>query len=324
MTLAPETLTDEQIERLSEFRQGDVLPALDTHMWLADGNSPTTPQSRAAAEAGRLSAMHEETPRGHAILTQTCDLVPRGHRYRPFAVLAPVVRLKGHTAAQGSRGRLIRYAHVPAYSDGFCFADLDRIVTVETGVLLSHERRIGLSTDQQRNRFAQAVARKFNRFAFPDDVPASLDKWRKRVMDKHDKADSSEGRLFAEAADVRILADRDWNADELRISVILLFEPGFLPPDIDPDAEQQVGEVDGVSGLSAAVIARQLCDGVDDPNRGALLCERLQNIWSSLCTRVGVVDEIDFKLESLEGMTAGEYRDSFSLDLEFLSHEASE
>lgn len=317
-------LTDEQIERLSEFRQGDVLPALGRHGWLADGNSPTTQQSRDQAEPGHLSVVHEDMPHGHAVLTQTCDLLPRRDRDRPFVALAPLVKLEGHTAALGSRGRLIRYAHVPAYSDGFCFADLDRIATVETGVLLAHERQTGLANDEQRNKFAQAVARKFNRFAFPDDVSASLDKWRKRVMDKHDRADSPEGELFAEAADVRILADPDWDSDRILVSVVVLFEPGFLPPEIDLDAEQQVGDVDDVSGFSAADIAQQLSVGVGDPQSGALLCARLQNIWAELCTCVGVVDEIEFRLESLDGMTAGEYRESFSLDLEFLSQEASE
>ncbi|MCY3643989.1 MAG: hypothetical protein OXG41_10440 [Acidimicrobiaceae bacterium] len=213
---------------------------------------------------------------------------------------------------------MIRYAHVPAFGDGSYFADLDRITTIETGALLLQERIAGLFDDEERNAFARAVARKFGRFAFPDDLSKSLTKWRDHVVAKHDKEHSPEGTLYRKAEDVRISALPAWDADTIAVVVTVLFPPGFLPP-TDPEADPEVGDVNEVSGLSAAVIAQQLCDGVTDTGRGMLLCERLQSLWSGQCDCTGTIDAIDFELVGTDEMTVDAYLGSFSFDLEFLS-----
>ena len=318
MSSTPEWLTDEQREQLSECRQGDVVLSLRGQVWLAHGDLPTTEHARANAREGQLSGMYEAAPHGHAILTQTCDLVPRPGRDRPFVALAPLVQLDDDDASQGRRGRMTRYAHVPAFDDGSYFADLDRITTVETGALLLQERTAGLSDDEQRKAFARAVARKFGRFAFPDDLYESLSKWRKHVVAKYDREHSPEGTLYRKAEDVRISATPAWDADTISVVVTVLFQPGFLPP-IDPEAVQEVGDVAEVSGLSAAEIAQQMCDGIADPGRSVLLCERLQRLWSEQCDCVGMVGAIDFELVGADEMTVDSYLRSFSFDLEFLS-----
>ena len=311
-------LTDEQRQQLSECRQGDVVLSLRHQVWLAHGDLPTTEHASRYAQEGRLSGMYEAAPHGHAILTQTCDLVPRPGRDRPFVALAPLVQLHDDEAIQGRRGRMTRYAQVPSFADGSYFADLDRITTIETGVLLLQDRTAGLSDDEQRNAFARAVARKFGRFAFPDDLSRSLSKWRDHVVAKHDKERSPEGTLYREAVDVRISAAPAWDADVVSVVVTVLFPAGFLPP-IDPEADPGVGDVGDMSGLPAAEIAQQLCDGVADTGRGVLLCERLQRLWSEQCDCVGTIDAIDFELVGTDEMTVDAYLSSFSFDLEFLS-----
>lgn len=166
-------LTDEQRQKLKAYGQGDVV-SLSLQVWLAHGDLPTTEYASLNASRGRLSRMYEAAPEGHAILTQTCDLVQRPGRDRPFAALAPLVKLPVNEAEQGRRGRLVRYAHLPAFRDGSYFVDLDRITTIETGALLLQERTPGLSDDEERSVFARAVARKFGRFAFPDELSVSL------------------------------------------------------------------------------------------------------------------------------------------------------
>ena len=317
MSSAVEWLTDERREQLSECRQGDVL-SLRHQVWLAHGGLPSTEYARKHAPAGTLSGMYEDAPHGHAILTQTCDLVPRPGRDRPFVALAPLVQLHGNELNQGRRGRMTRFAHVPAFGDGSYFADLDRITTIETGVLLLQDRTPGLSDDEQRNAFARAVARMFERFAFPDDLSRSLSKWRDHVVSKHDKERSPEGTLFREAVDVRVSATPAWDADPVSVVVTVLFPAGFLPP-VGTEADPAIGDVAALSGLSAAEIAQQLCAGVADATHGVLLCERLQRLWSEQCDCVGVVDEIDFELVGTDDMTVDSYLRSFSFDLEFLS-----
>lgn len=318
MSSEPPWLTDEQLQQLSECRQGDVVVTLSHQVWLAHGDLPTTQYAVDHAAKAKLSGMYEAAPDGHAILTQTCDLVPRPGRDRPFVAIAPLVRLDEKEAALAARGRMTRYASLPGYEDGGFFADLDRITTIETGVLLLQERKPGLSTDPQRNDFARAVARKFGRFAFPDDLPASLSKWRDHVVSKYPREQSPEGALYRQAADVRVTADPSWDAESVSVLVTVLFPPGFLPP-VDPGTDPEVSDIDEVSNLSAPVIAQQLCDGVGDPVRAVLLCERLQTLWSEKCECVGVVETVEFELAGTDDMTVDSYLDSFSFDLEFLT-----
>ena len=317
MSSAVEWLTDEQREHLSECRQGDVVLSLRRQVWLAHGDLPSTEYARKHARAGTLSGMNEDAPHGHAILTQTCDLVPRLGRDRPFVALAPLVQLHGNELNQGRRGRMTQFAYVPAFGDGSYFADLDRITTIETGVLLLQDRTPGLSDDEQRNAFARAVARKFGRFAFPDDLSRSLSKWRDHVVAKHDKR-SPEGTLYREAVDVRVSATPTWDADHVSVVVTVLFPAGFLPP-IGTETDPAIGDVGALSGLAAAEIAQQLCAGVADATDGVLLCERLQRLWAERCDCVGTVFEIGFDFVGTDEMTVDAYLNSSSFDLEFLT-----
>ncbi|MCY4663144.1 MAG: hypothetical protein OXC00_00605 [Acidimicrobiaceae bacterium] len=312
-----EWLTDEQINRLSEYRQGDVV-SLQRQVWLAHGDLPTTGHSRDHAVRGALSSVHEAAPNGQVILTQTCDLVPRAGRDRPFVALAPLVRLEEANATLARRGRMPRYAHVPAFEDGSCFADLDRITTVETGLLLLQNRKPGLSNDAERMSFARALARKFDRYAFPDDLHRSLSKWRTHVVSRHDRESSSEGSLYRSAVGVRVSADPVWDADRITVLVTVLFPPGFLPP-TDPETMPDVGDVERLHGSSSAELAEQICNGGADANVGGLMCERLGLLWSERCECVGRIATVEFALAGTDDMTVDEYLRSVSFDLEFLT-----
>lgn len=268
--------------------------------------------------AGKLSGMYEKAGAGLAVLTQTCDIVPRPDRYRPFVAVAPLVELEGHEALEARRGRRPRYAHLPAYDNGRFCVDLDRITTIETGVLLRYPRMPGLSTDRDRAAFGKAVARKFGRFPFPDDLPRALARWRHHVVSKHDRAKSPEGTLYRRAVDVRLSALGSWDDDAIDVTVSVLFRPGFLPP-TDPDTEPEVGSVEEVASMPAAEIAQRLCDGVSDPQTGALMCERLEQLWADRCAPTGAVRSIEFELVGTDDMTVDTYLNTYPFDLEFLS-----
>lgn len=316
-TSVTDLLSDEQRAQLGACRQGDVV-ALDRQVWLADGDLPTTAQSREHAAAGKLSGMYEKADAGLAVLTQTCDIVPRPDRHRPFVAVAPLVGLEGHEALEARRGRRPRYAHLPAYENGRFCVDLDRITTVETGVLLRYPRLPGLSTDQHRAAFGRAVARKFGRFPFPDDLPRALARWRYHVISKHDRERSPEGSLYRYAVDVRLSVLGIWDDDAIYVIVSVLFPPGFLPP-TDPDTHPEIGSVEAITSLPAADIAQKLCDGVSNPQIGALMCERLEQLWADRCTPTGRVRSIEFELVGTDDMTVDTYLESYSFDLEFLS-----
>jgi len=312
-----EWLTDEQIDQLSLCHQGDVV-ALRPQVWLAHGALPTTVYSSDHAARGALSSLHEAAPHGQVILTQTCDLVPRAGRDRPFVALAPLVRLPDNEGALAKRGRMPRYAPVPAFNDGAYFADLDRITTIEVGLLLLLDREPGLSNDAQRASFARAVARKFDRHAFPDDLQRSLSRWRDHVVTKHSRASSPEGSLYRSAIDVRVSASPEWDADRIDVLIAVLFPPGFLPP-TDPESEPDVGDVERIHKLSSAELAARLTTGGIDVNTSVLVCERLSVLWSERCEPVGRITTVDFKLIGTDDMTVDAYLQSTSFDLEFLT-----
>lgn len=313
----PDLLDETQLERLAQWQQGDVA-ALKQQVWLANGTLPTTAISKERSVAGKLSAMHESAVEGQAILTQTCDLVPRPGRDRPFVAVAPLVRLDEEQTAQATRGRLTRFAHVPTYRDGTFCADLDRITTIETGVLLLCDRLSSLDTDQQRLAFSRAVARKFDRFAFPDDLATAIQKWRNHVISKHSREQSSEGKLYHSAVDVLLSADPSWDAERIQVTITVLLPPSALPP-IDPEIKPEVGEVEAINKLSAAEIAKQLLSDDVDMRLGAIMCNRLQDEWAQKCEPTGVIETIRFQLLGTADMTVDEYLAASRLDLEFLS-----
>lgn len=262
--------------------------------------------------------MYEKADAGLAVLTQTCDIVPRPDRYRPFVAVAPLVELDGHEALEVRRGRRPRYAHLPAYENGKFCVDLDRITTVETGVLLRYSRVRGLATDWDRAAFGKAVARKFGRFPFPDDLARALARWRDHVVSKYDKENSPEGTLYRHALDVRLSVAGAWDAEVIDVTVSVLLPRGFLPP-TDPDADPEVGSVEAITSMPAADIAQRLCDGVSDPQVGALMCERLEQLWAERCAPTGTVRSVAFQLVGVDDMTVDTYLKSYAFDLEFLS-----
>ena len=262
--------------------------------------------------------MHESAADGHAVLTQPCDLAPRPGRDRPFVAVAPLVQLGGDQIEQAARGRLTRFAHVPTYLDGAFCADLDRITTIETGVLLLCDRLSRLDTDQQRLEFSRAVARKFERFAYPDDLAKSIKKWRDHVISKHGRQNSQEGELYRSALDVLVSAEPSWDAERIQATITVLVPPGVLPL-IDPDAEPEVGEVEAANRLSAADIAEKLLNGEIDMRLGAVMCNRLQDEWAKKCDPTGVIETVQFQLLGADDLTAAQYLNSTRLDLEFLS-----
>lgn len=314
----PAYLSGDQRTELANCQQGDVL-AIDRQVWLAHGDLPTTEYSSQYAVTGSISGLYESTPAGAAILTQTCDIVPRHDRDRPFVAIAPVVELAAAIEAEeAKRGRRPRYAHLPAYERGEHFVDLDRITTVETGVVLMYERTEGVRTDEERAAFARAIARKFSRFAFPDQLSESLLKWRRQVVAKHGKENSPEGELYRRAVDVRVTAAQGWQAEAIDVTISVLFPPGFLPIG-DAETAIDVFSAGELQEFSASDTARRLCRGEADPHAGALLCEHIQRLWTDLCTPRSPIRTVAFELLGTDEMSVDSYLKSQSFDLEFLS-----
>jgi hypothetical protein len=140
------------------------------------------------------------------VLTQTCDIV-RKSLDRPFIEVSPIVEVIKHHVHDIERGRRPLYAIISSLRKSRLVADLDRTMTVEKAVVAKWSRTPGCHTDDERRRFAQALARKRVRFAFPDDFTVFAERLTSRLVEKHDKQ-SDEGRELHSLREIRVHAAR--------------------------------------------------------------------------------------------------------------------
>ncbi len=199
---------------LEKWRQGDL--ALDQTWFVHVGDT-----SRALTEAAEqgtgeegVKALTSEV-RGLVVITQTCDIV-RECMMRPYVEVAPLVEVDEDVLRGVKRGQRPAYAFVPEMESQRLVADLDRVMTVEKSIVADWERTPGTTTDADARAFAQALARKRERFAFPDDFNALAKKLQKRLSEKHEKS-NAEGEALRSLREIRVLATPSWDAETVEV-----------------------------------------------------------------------------------------------------------
>ena len=277
--LGPEDPEAKRIDAaLAHWRQGDVSLDAGWFVHVADGAAPLT--SEASEFAGGVS-MVQGIVEALVVVTQTCDIV-RSCVKRPFVELTPLVEVDEEEAHRIERGHRPNYAIVPALRDKRLVADLDRVMTVEKSILATWTRTPGYSTDQEARKFAQALARKRVRFAFPDDVNDLVRKLQTRIEEKHEKL-SDEGRALRALREIRVAGSPSWDEPS---SVHVFF--WFLRNDADETFEGKKWDT-------------------------------FLDAWKKLVPAKGRFTTVEGVVFTLRDMTAQEYVDSDSLDLDFLS-----
>ncbi len=267
---------------LSVWRQGDLALDETWFMHIGDPGTPLTPAA-AGAEGDGVQMLTSEVE-GLAVLTQTCDVV-RSCVERPYIEVAPVVRVEDDgLLGRVRRGQVPAWATVPALGADALAIHLDRVMTVEKSVVATWTRTSGCTNDVETRVFAQALARKRVRFAFPDDFTDLVAKLRGRLLGKHEK-DSHEGRGLRALREIRVQATPDWEASQLA----LFF--WFVREDAHADFE-----------------GKQWGDLLDS--------------WLALVHVAGRFTRVDGLACTLEEMNAAEYVASDPLDLDHLSRGA--
>ena len=284
MDFAVDTDLLADVDRASqEWQQGDIA-SLGVAGWFGVAElALTEPMSKVRATNTTDNVGYAlATVESLVVLSQTCDLV-RAAKARPFVVAAPLVRLASKDAVAAARGRRPRYVAVPGIGAD-AFVDLDVVVTFEKAVLLRVTRGAGVRTDQERRRFGVGIARSFSRFAFPDDLTASVRPMIRHIRDTHGR-NSDQGRAYELLEEVRVTATPSWDADEVHVFVT------FAPP----------------TRLEANAL-------VDDER-----WDQLVDGWLSRAVPFGKVAFIDGAMIPLDELTARDYVDSDQLDLDDLS-----
>jgi hypothetical protein len=220
--------TAEQIEdidaALQFWRQGDV--TLDgglEFLHLADLSIPLTAASQHAAKSitetggalsADLNALLDEVP-GLVMLSQTCDIV-RSCEQRPFIEVAPLALMDPEQLEAVRRLRRPAFVYVPAVADRGLVGDLDRIMTVEKSIVARWQRVPGWDTDDEARAFAEAISRKWTRFAFPDDFNNATE-LRKRLTTRHEKNHAGGAHLRA-LREIRVRAAPSWDDEAVRLA----------------------------------------------------------------------------------------------------------
>ncbi len=268
-------------ETLGQWRQGDCVLGKSSFLHKFSPEKPITSASREVAATG-VDVVETDVV-GLVVVSQTCDLV-RPCADRPYVEVAPLVEVTEDDYANIERGRRPGYAAVPSLRSQRLVADLDRRMTLEKPIVAAWPRVEGCTTDPERRRFARALARKRERFPFPNDFNAMVRPLQSKVLDKHGR-NSPEGRAFRALREIRVCAAPDWEAAEVGI----LF--WFIR-----DAENTKFEGIGWDAFLAQ--------------------------WLALVEKEGRFVEVEGQVVTLEEMTAWDYVTSDPLDLDFLSSAA--
>lgn len=186
-------------------RQGDCF--LGDHGFVSLCRVPT--------EAGHEEQWQENPVAGLVLVSQSCDIA-RTCADRPMVEMCPLVEVDQEVLEQVLGCERPMYAAVPELTCRRLVADLDRTMTVEKAVVAGWARTQGLRTDAEARAFAQALARKRQRFAFPDDFNLYVQPLRRRLLEKHSKS-TPEGEALRALQEVRVHAEPAWVAPQVRV-----------------------------------------------------------------------------------------------------------
>lgn len=274
--LTPEDERTRAVDKaLLEWRQGDVALGPKWLALIADGDRPLT--KYAESEPGLHAATAEVD--GVVVLTQTCDIV-RTCMERPFVQVAPLVAGDETFVADVARGLRPRY--VPIASQPRVVGDLDWITSVEKSVVAGWKRTPGWNTDDEIRTFADALARKSARFAFPNDFTRAIASLRARILKKHGRT-SDEGVALRHLREIRVTPDPSWGAE--RVEVFLTF-------------------------------VRHATSGA-----ATVKWDEHLKRWLELCVPFGRIASVTGRVATLEQMHGKEYVESDRLDVDHLSNE---
>ncbi|MDQ2942903.1 MAG: hypothetical protein M3R21_04435, partial [Candidatus Dormibacteraeota bacterium] len=186
-------------------------------------------------------------------VSQTCDVL-QVPEIRRFVSVAALVRLWGSAGSRARAGHQPRYVHLPGIGEEF-FADLDLVATVPKRRLASWRRVPGVNGDREVRELSRAVGRYYSRFAFPDALNPAVRRLVQRLKDRRHKA-SREGEAVDALRDIRVIADPEWEAAEVRVNLIFLLPPSDATNDplTDDEWESQVDAWQALCDPQASIV----------------------------------------------------------------------
>lgn len=211
---------------LRVWRQGDCVLGEHWFTWRYDPDIPITPSSNQVDNqegfiSGESDIVEDACP-GFAVVTQTCDII-RNCQDRPFLEVCPLLQVDEEEISLIRSGKRPSYAYLRGIESLNLVVDLNRVMSLEKPVIAKLERVPGCLLDVDSRNFAEALARKRNRFAFPDEFTNFVRPLSERMKRKHNK-NSSEGEALRQLREVRVSASPSWTADSVEIFLFFIID----------------------------------------------------------------------------------------------------
>ena len=222
---ADESLVEELTVSLDCWEQGDILP-VNQMAFLADPARPLTPESAQVPgllnnQIGAPTVVVASAPLGMILVSQTCDIIKQADR-SPFVLAAPLRTLNADQTKAAALGRMPRYIPIPGV-EGEIFADLAATCCLEKTLLVGTPAVKGCRSDEERRQFSRALARFFDRFAFPDEFHPATQALKTRFSQLG--GEDAEGKARNLVLEVRaVTAEGDWGAAQLHVHLYFLVD----------------------------------------------------------------------------------------------------
>lgn len=307
---------DRIANRLEDFRQGEVvdLPWLINAAVLHGLHHMPVPLFKILSYVARSKVKQV------VVLTQTCDIV-RPPDKRPYLQVAPLERVSNpNTARRYAEGESPQYVAVPAVGPD-SFADLDRIMTVDKRLIIKCRHGVGVGAEPEDvRRFAQAVARKFGRYPFPNYFIESVEPLRSRILRRWDKPTSPEGQVLDDLVQIRVQpVPIEKPTSDTDLTLVFIMRQGSLPILADPPVpSQKIIEWLGTP-KPPSEIARELVNQATGQDDKSYLYNKLAEAWAALCLLNSPIRSISGEMISEDEYVLSDYWKSERLDLDQLS-----
>ena len=213
---------------IEAWQQGDVM--IGDHLafvYVADLAKPLSPPSREEAGASpaddeTLTSIGSKVP-GVVVISQTCDILKPCTEW-PYVQLAALQNADKRFLEEVRKGWRPTFALLPAIEAEGLVVNLELIMTVEKSVLAGVPSKLrirGVRNDAESRELAERIARKFERFAFPDDFVDAVRRIQERIRDKHEKK-TAEGNAYRGLREIRIVAAPSWEAEEPELTFLFI------------------------------------------------------------------------------------------------------